>query len=587
MKNIVFFLFILLLCFLLMTKPTSAQSLIFEDDFSNGFEKWQIARGDMSMWSIDTAKAKATVVGGSTITELIPKDQYWGNNWKNYEYSFEYTPIAGVDRNLGFGFQDVNNWYEIHFVEKDFNLVRLKDGVVTLNLFKPYVLQNGKSYQMRIRFEDGHIMIFVDNQQIVDEVDWSFNDNYGRISLKAGTGASAPTIAQFDNVIVRSVETTPIDGKQLNVPLFKQTDPAWKDEDYDHARDWDPSTPSIRRWGCALTSAAMILRYHGITSNEDAQILNPSTLNTWLSNQPDGYISGGVNFVAITRFTRIMSEILGTPKLEYSRAAGDQEIAKSEIAADKPAMIEIPGHFLVGSGITGDGSTLYIKDPAYIYTKLNQHKEALVSVRKFQPSHTDLSYILVAHQPGIHVDIVDAGTQQPITNTEHFTEQIQEPVDRSGATSPLTSIDQIAKPTTGKFGLKIWQDKPGKFAVQVFAYDQAASPTLFTDSGFVGKEPRVLTLDYQKNQTSTIAHPMTFAIFRQDLKLLKDLGFITRTQAYQQLDSTAAYGAQVPVAQQSRYYQLLQTQVRQNQPYISATARDFLNKDLSDLGAGL
>jgi len=50
----------------------------------------------------------------------------------------------------------------------------------------------------------------------------------------------------------------------LNVPYFGQNDELWGTQEYDSASEWKPAVKntSIGAWGCALTSAVMILKYH-------------------------------------------------------------------------------------------------------------------------------------------------------------------------------------------------------------------------------------------------------------------------------------------------------------------------------------
>src|SRR5258708_596360 len=226
----------------------------FQDDFSHGFDQWQIARGEMSLWSIAGEEAKATITTRSTLTEIVPKDEYWDPNWHTFSYQFEYTPLTGADRNISFGYQDSLNFYDLHFVDNFYELARVQNGIVTFDVFKNYTLKNGRSYRMRLMIDNSHIQFFIDGQKIIDEVDGTFNLNYGKISLKATAGSVAPTTVQFDNIFVRPI----ISGDtQLDTPLFKQTDPRWKDEEYDQATTWSPDAPTIRRWGCALTSMAM------------------------------------------------------------------------------------------------------------------------------------------------------------------------------------------------------------------------------------------------------------------------------------------------------------------------------------------
>lgn len=88
--------------------------------------------------------------------------------------------------------------------------------------------------------------------------------------------------------------TSTSDTGSNTVPLLKQTSEPWQGLEYDSASIWNPSNTSINTWGCALTSAAMVLQYYNYTKLPDGTALDPGTLNTWLKNQPDGYVGNGL-----------------------------------------------------------------------------------------------------------------------------------------------------------------------------------------------------------------------------------------------------------------------------------------------------
>ena len=116
------------------------------------------------------------------------------------------------------------------------------------------------------------------------------------------------------------------------VPLMAQGNPAWGSQLYAHSctvekmvngklkrvgydcPDEDPLHDSIHGKGCAITSAAMVMGYHGAV---DA---NSSTINTWLRDN-DGYQEGGAtDFDYVRHSTRHWREwtsrTSSTPPLE-------------------------------------------------------------------------------------------------------------------------------------------------------------------------------------------------------------------------------------------------------------------------------
>lgn len=569
---------------------TYAAPTTFQDDFSQGFTKWTLARGDMSLWSISGEQAKATVRTGSTITEIIPKDEYWNINWRNLTIEFDYTPLQGIDRNLSFGYQDTSNWYDLHFVDSFYQLARVQGGVVTFSVFRNYVLANGKTYHMKLILNKGNIQLYIDGAKIVDETDWSFSNNFGKLSLKATTGAASPTLVQFDNIVV-----TPIDYATdtiLNVPLLKQTDPLWKDMEYDQAHIWSPSKQTINSWGCALTSMAMILQYHQLNKLPDGQNLTPATLNTWLKQQVDGYIDGGeVNWNAVTRLTRLMNAVYGGVKLEYTRLAGNLDQVKSEITAARPAILEIPGHFLVANGLSIDQQNIFIKDPFYDYTQFSQHHTNLVSIRQFVPSHTDQSAILIAVPASVSLSLADTDSYL-VANAQTWTEYLQDPSQSGTTKSPSIRYILLPKPQIAYYKLKVTiaaNDVASLFGkrLQIFAYDQAANVTdLSQPLPNIAKELK-FTILYIPGFGSTISAQTSFHQLRLDLATFRQNGQIKNATAFLQLDKMISYPEQIPLTDLAsvnnirRYINPIQQLLDQAKPAMTATAYQTLNDELS------
>ena len=112
------FLVIFILFFnLFVTRVRAVESpgtYVFSEDFSMGLGNWQVARGQTSMWQVIDGVLEGRVDTGGTITELVPIDAVWQSDWRNYELELDLLPAAGVDRNLAWGYQNPQNWYEIH-----------------------------------------------------------------------------------------------------------------------------------------------------------------------------------------------------------------------------------------------------------------------------------------------------------------------------------------------------------------------------------------------------------------------------------------------------------------------------------------
>ncbi len=480
-------------------------SVIFSDTFDDGFTKWITTRTnpEISTWKIVDGQAEAVVKTPSRVVEMVPRDAFWNSNATNFEYQLDYTPLEGIDKNISFNFRNLNDWYEIHFVDDFYNLVHLLNGETPFSLNRPYVMTNGQTYRLKIRFENGRIRIWVNEDLIGDEVDLSFTGLFGKIGIKAGTGSVYPTRVRFDNILVTSIQAAA--DIVLAVPAFSQLDPLWKNLEYDHASTWSSQT-TIERWGCALTSLAMIFRYHGIENMPDLSLLTPATLNAWLKTQPDGYVGDGlVNWLAATRLARQLHAQFGSTKLEYAAAVGaEQQKAQQEIAQNRPVILQIAGHFLVGKGLKAGQKEILINDPAYSFTTFSDHRQQLLSTRTFTPSNTDLSYLLIVHPASVQVTISDA-QGKPFAEQQTTTETLNDRFSYGAQNNGSWQTTTLAKPATGSYTIainSITATSPEK--VQVFAYDQEANVSSWTITGPFTSQQKSVTLSYQKTGASQL-----------------------------------------------------------------------------------
>lgn len=534
-KTVIALYITLSICF---PKIASASDVLFSDDFSSGFNKWTPVRDDGSRWTIVNNAAQAYVNRSSSITEMVPRDDFWNPAWKNIRYELDFTPIEGFDKNISFSFKDIKNWYEIHFIGNSYNLAKLSNGSVVLSLFEPYQMINGKTYRVKIETKEKNIKVYVDEKLIGNFDDHTFNNDFGRIGMKAGTGAIFPTRVSFDNILVTSLD-------EPEMTHFKQNDPLWAANEYDSATKWDDN-PTMERWGCATTSMANILKHYGINKLPDGTDLNPDTYNQWLMGQPDGYLGEGLhNWLAATRLTRLMSTTLNTPKLEYQRVVGDDlQPAISEVENNKPVILQIPGHFLVSDKY--ESGELQIKDPLFDYTVFSQHSQPLVTTSIFTPSQTDLSYILLAVDESLDVTIKNqAGV---ILKTDQFVEYMK---DRAtNKSSKPYKIVQISKPTEGKYFLEFKTKKMGEYYLNILAYDTQANPSVLSEKKVVSSEPLRLELNYFKNNSSQLGYKTSFSALLTTLDHLYQTKQITSRYNYLKIRNLLVAGSR---SSDSRY----------------------------------
>lgn len=498
--------------------PVFAKKLVFEDDFSSGtFTKWLTTREHADYWSINhLGEAQATINRGSTIVELVPSDDNWQSQWKNIEWDFDMITIDGLDKNFSFNYQDVANWYEVHFMNSQFQLAKVKDGHVLWSVFRPFSANNHQTYHMRLILRGAAIKLFIDDKLVADELDPTFDKNYGKIGIKATAGSIYPTILAFDNIRVYDLDQE--DEAETADIQFKQNDAAWAEKEYDHAKKWSDQ-PTIKRWGCALTSMAMVLRHYQINklppmnqeTPEEREIINPETLNRWLQSQIDGYLGEGfLNWIAITRLTRLINSLDQTVKLEYQNLKVADSTkpyveAIDELKENRWTIADLPHHFVTVYGMNEAQNNLKIYDPFASIDWLSQYvqnNQAPRNYKKFVPSHTDLSYLLFAFNSDIEVKIFDKDNVD-ITDKFKYVEHISDSVE-DGEEKSLNVI-AIPKPASETYKIKLTAAQPLKTGLTIFAYNQTADLTNLSQSDLiVGITPLEFEINYQKESASSL-----------------------------------------------------------------------------------
>ena len=215
------------------------------------------------------------------------------------------------------------------------------------------------------------------------------------------SGTNLRTTTHYDNILV----TTP-PPIFLGVPDIKQYDPLWKDKEYDRASEWAPNMDTIEQWGCGLTSATMVLQYHGFP-------INPDELNDWLNDEPDGYIRNGLlNWLAVSRYT-YQNTTKDSPTLEFRRYSANSVTLEEELNAERPPILGLSNHFVVAKG--KQDADFLINDPDSTGFLLSQVKIArgaeFLDIYSYLPSNTDLSYIMLVIDSDITLEVYNSDNQ--------------------------------------------------------------------------------------------------------------------------------------------------------------------------------
>ncbi len=324
----------------------------------------------------------------------------------------------------------------------------------------------------------------------------------------------------------------------LNVPLLKQTSPPWQSLEYDTAHVWSPLAQTINDWGCALTSAAMVFKFHGINKLPDGTTLDPGTLNTWLKNEPDGYIgTGWVNWIALSRLSRLatsINSITAFDGLEYTRVAStDASIASSpsakltdDITHNLPDILEEPGHFIVAKGI--NGSTFAINDPYFDRQTLNDsYGNTFINAGTYTPSHTDLSYILLIVNQNVNLNFQNSNNQ--VVGNQFIQQPLLNDTNGNPAGSPLKFL-YLPKPNNGDYIATLSAGQNQTYQFGVYLYDKDGNVQISTYSGVLGPNSKdTFTISFNKDNTSSTSKPTTtFQNVIDDINILYSLKQVTK-----------------------------------------------------------
>ncbi len=301
----------------------------------------------------------------------------------------------------------------------------------------------------------------------------------------------------------------------LIVPDIKQYAPPWNDNLYDQASTWSDN-PTIARWGCALTSAAMVLQFHGHN-------VNPDTLNDWLKSQTDGYIRNGLlNWLAVSRYTRLNASPT-SPTLEYRRLGSSLSNLEAELVANRPAILAQPGHFVVGKSQTVD--SFGINDPAFAdRTTLSAYGNSFLSLGSYRPTHTDLSYLMLVVNAGVDLSFSDPAA------VSYLEQPLNDDGNQAGSSGETVRILLLPQPDDGDYTAAA-SGTPGVYTLETYFYDPNGEVTLATQSGIltegkednwqltVGNEPRLLP-------------EVTVATIIADWQTAYDQGLITKASIF-------------------------------------------------------
>lgn len=285
-------------------------------------------------------------------------------------------------------------------------------------------------------------------------------------------------------------------------PLYLQTDPAWDKDPYGR---YDPVThpaDNIRRWGCALCCAAMVISAYG--EQQGAPGATPKTLNAYLrADGFQGYSAGnGVIWAYVTAFAKDQ----GIPLRFYPFPGGDRNQAFDTALASGDLIIAGVnnggyGHFVLITGkTTFNGRPTYaINDPYHGKTTLYQrYGDATTSLLFFTVRPVNRANLAIsAHSPVEFVVTDPAGRKagyDPRTGTtvDEIPGAVYETIELGPSDGAVAGVESsvfpqmmIPAPEDGEYTTEVIGTGSGDYTLQLVASNWEGDVTQSSVTGTI------------------------------------------------------------------------------------------------------
>jgi hypothetical protein len=559
-SKIYFPLSIVFVVFIIFLSPHKifADQKMFTDNFNDGnFSNWVIANDvpcHNAFWEIKDGMLGMNIVDERCISNIYPNDTLWNNIGNNYIFKVDMKFVKGMDHNLAFRYTFTDNhskFYEIHFQSpNDFILDGTSDGDYLTNIPSNYPV--GDTYHIKIIVNKNNIKVYINDQLKRDFISTYDINPSGKIALRVGTGDVTSSETWFDNVEVTSID----DDNQniLNVPYFSQNDIPWGPSEYDHTSllGLTGNNASMDWWGCAVTSAAMVLRFHNINELIDGTAIDPGSVNSWLKTHngfsygitQDGWYSG-IIWNAISALSKNIHDAgksslsLELDALSNTAPVLDNDLQQNHIPVilhvttktDSPKSI---GHYIVAKG--KQDQTYAINDPEWNYQLLTNFNNSYDQMIRYIPSNTDLSYMQLDINPSVQILVTDSlgrksgaiyinGLKQSyneIPNSKYF---LQSPL-----INPSTGNNQntlginfneflLQKPQNGLYTITISSNKTTDYLMNIALFEKDGTSSLNRIYGLISKNNNdFLDIDYNNEIQSHLNRVVSIQSIIQDIR---------------------------------------------------------------------
>jgi hypothetical protein len=316
------------------------------------------------------------------------------------------------------------------------------------------------------------------------------------------------------------------------VPLYKQDGSApWADDLYggSPAKPWiDPNTgrnATIRNWGCAMTSSAMIVSYYAQLQGK--QGTDPRELNTWLRAN-GGYTGGSIYWGKVAEFAR---KVKGINLYFYEGTGPDNGIINAYLCNGAPIILYTTSspyrsHYVLATGVA-DGVSWAVNDPAghnlttmsasppRTYRKYgSEAKEPHSLTMAIHPPNTPqalreglvAAVSIVITDPAGRTLTYDATTgtfENQILDANFGVEELSA---EDGSGQPITTfVFGTGAPLEGEYQVQIIPHVSGVYELDLLAYDAADTSSAAASSGYAPADsPIDLSIGYSPDPGSEV-----------------------------------------------------------------------------------
>lgn len=328
----------------------------------------------------------------------------------------------------------------------------------------------------------------------------------------------------IDNFLFESEQSCQVAG----VPLYKQSDATWAsdlyggstaypwryddddDGQYDEGGIDTPET--ISKWGCALTSAAMLVSYQG--SQQNGFTTTPRALNTWLKDH-QGYSGGIIIWGEVAEYARAN----GVSLYYYPGWGPDAGVVNGFLCNSSPIILGtsfspyLNGHFVLATGQASSGMW-NVNDPGGF--NLSQLSASSYNgYRKYGTTEVDPTEIYIAVHSPVELLITDPAGRKtgydPI-NGEYVNEILDASYDveiigaRDGSNSRIEAlVFNTGAPLSGEYSVQLIGVGNGRYEIDFIAYESAGGSSNTSIAGVIVEGATIdLRLIYSETPGSQI-----------------------------------------------------------------------------------